>query len=93
MNHLPNQKKPCKDCPFRKDTIKGWLGRERMGQILKATSFVCHKKTTLQCAGHMLMNLDSNAFVQAAERLGYPMELSGKELVFKSHDDCVEHHS
>jgi|GEM_PF-1933315 len=93
ISKLPNQKKPCKDCPFRRDSLKGWLGRERMGQILEATSFVCHKKTTLQCAGHMLMNPASNDFVQLAERMGYPLGLSGKELVFENHDNCIDHHS
>jgi len=93
MSRLPNQKKPCKDCPFRKDSLKGWLGRERMMEILHSTSFVCHKETTLQCAGHMLINHDSNAFVQLADRMNLSLALDGKELVFDSAADCVEHHS
>ena len=90
---LPNVKKPCKDCPFRKDSLKGWLGRERMAEILETDSFVCHKKTDLQCAGHMLINENDNGFVRLAGRMGIPLNLTGKELVFESRSDCIEHHA
>ena len=71
----PIVKKPCKDCPFRKDTLKGWLGEDRMTEFLNADSFICHKTTggTLrdrkQCAGHMLMKGHENAFVRHAARM------------------------
>ena len=90
---LPNVKKPCRDCPFRKDSLKGWLGKERMTSILESDSFVCHKKTDKQCAGHMLINGDDNSFVRLAHRLKLPLVLYGNELVFKSKDACIEHHS
>lgn len=89
---LPNVHKPCKDCPFRKDSFKGWLGSERMKEILNAESFVCHKKTTLQCAGHMLIKGQNNAFVHMASRLGLDTELSGREDVFDTEQDCIDHH-
>ncbi len=89
---LPNIKKPCKDCPFRKDALKGWLGKENMEDILRQTSFVCHKKTDRQCAGHMLL-VKHNAFVQVAGRMGYTLELSGRELVFDTEEDCIAHHA
>lgn len=90
---LPNVKKPCKDCPFRKDSLKGWLGRERMTEILETESFVCHKKTDLQCAGHMLINGDENGFVRLAGQMGIQLQLSGKELVFSNKSECIEHHA
>lgn len=93
MTSLPNVKKPCKDCPFRKDSLRGWLGRERMAEILESQSFVCHKKTDLQCAGHMLINDDRNGFVRLARRFGIKLNLSGKDLVFQSAQDCLEHHA
>jgi hypothetical protein len=93
MTSLPNTKKPCKECPFRKDTLKGWLGEERMTEILDFDSFVCHKKNHLQCAGHMLINGQKNAFVRLADRLNIPLELSGQELIFHSGDECIEHHA
>ena len=57
MRSLPHVKKPCKDCPFRKDSLQGWLVKERMAKILEQQSFVCHKKHDLQCAGHMLQTV------------------------------------
>lgn len=92
MDKLPHIKKPCLDCPFRKDTIKGWLGEERMTEILRADSFVCHKKKDMQCAGHMLINGQDNAFVRLAARLRIPLDLTGKEQVFESKAACIAHH-
>lgn len=82
MSSLPHVKKPCSDCPFRKDTKRGWLGADRMNELVNASSFVCHKKTDKQCAGHMLINGQQNDFVRLVGRLGLELELSGKELVF-----------
>jgi hypothetical protein len=90
---LPNVKKPCKECPFRQDSLKGWLGKERMTEILESESFVCHKKTDLQCAGHMLISGMDNGFVRLAGRMGIELTLSGKDLVFGSREACIEHHS
>lgn len=90
---LPNCKKPCKDCPFRKDTMEGWLGADRMNDILNADSFVCHKDTNLQCAGHMLIKGGDNAFVNLAARMSIDTGLIGRELVFDSEQDCIDHHT
>lgn len=92
MEKLPHIKKPCRDCPFRKDTRKGWLGADRMAEILAADSFVCHKKTSMQCAGHMLINGNDNGFVRLAARLRIMLDLSGKEQVFESKAACIDHH-
>lgn len=93
MEKLPHVKRPCRDCPFRADASKGWLGEDRASELLSASSFVCHKNTSLQCAGHMLINGQDNSFVQVATRLGIQLDLKGEELVFKSKDACIEHHS
>jgi len=92
MQKPPNVKKPCKDCPFRKDSSKGWLGEKRASEILRAGLFVCHKKRKLQCAGHMLINGSKNDFVNIANRLNVSLTLSGRELVFDTQEDCIEHH-
>lgn len=92
MHKLPHIKKPCRDCPFRKDTLQGWLGEGRMTEILSADSFVCHKKTSMQCAGHMLIKGQDNAFVRLASRLNMPLSLSGRELVFDNQAACIKHH-
>lgn len=64
-----------------------------MSEILAADSFVCHKKTDMQCAGHMLINGQDNAFVRLADRLRIPLDLTGDEEVFQRKEDCIEHHS
>ena len=89
---LPHIKVPCQDCPFRKDTLESWLGVPRMRETLAADSFVCHKKTDMQCAGHMLINGDANGFIRLAERLGIQLDLSGRELVFDTQAECIKHH-
>ncbi|MCS6271861.1 hypothetical protein G3489_19490 [Shewanella baltica] len=93
MTSLPNCKKTCANCPFRKDAPKGWLGSDRMAEILEASSFVCHKKHHMQCAGHMLINDERNEFVRLAKRLNIPLDLSGRDLVFDTRVQCIEHHN
>jgi len=93
---LPYVKKPCGGCPFLKDTISGWLGEERMTDITNSSSFCCHKTTdttNLQCAGHMLLMEHNNGFVNLAERMNIPLQLSGREKVFDTVEDCIKHHS
>lgn len=92
MRKLPHVKKPCKDCPFRKDSLQGWIGKDRITEILAADSFVCHKKTDLQCAGHMLINGNDNGFVRLSGRLGITLDLSGREQVFDNQEACILHH-
>lgn len=64
-------KKPCKNCPFRKDCQKGWLGKRRAIEVSNSpfmnSTFACHKTTGVesgrekaekehsQCAGAMLL--------------------------------------
>jgi hypothetical protein len=41
-------KKPCKSCPFRTNSLKGWLGKSRAKEIADALykkdqTFSCHK--------------------------------------------------
>lgn len=48
--------KPCKDCPFRTDCLKGWLGEDRAAEIAESItdlqqSFPCHKTTTADNEG------------------------------------------
>lgn len=92
---LPNVPRPCSNCPFRKDTLKGWLGSERATEICESESFTCHKtsKPRLQCAGHMLLMKDNNAFFALAKALKIDLKLTGGELVFDSTQDFIKHHT
>ena len=42
-----NLTKPCNECPFRKDSLKGWLGGETaqstFDMVKSETDFACHK--------------------------------------------------
>ena len=43
----PFIRKPCKHCPFKKDCLKGWLGRDRAEEIAHSIGFLgqaftCH---------------------------------------------------
>lgn len=95
---LPNCKKPCSNCPFRKDSLKGWLGEKRIKEILEADTFVCHKTTKgtakdrLQCAGHMLLVKEQNSFYRLAARMGIDLGLSGSELIFPDKESCIKRH-
>lgn len=92
--NLPYCKVPCKDCPFRKDTLKGWLGETRMKEILSQKSFTCHKTNKrLQCAGHMIIKGEENDFVRQANIMNIPAPLKGKDLVFDTEQECIKHHS
>ena len=54
--------KPCGQCPFRKNSIKGYLGGFTIEETLKTaqseSSFVCHKvresNKEEECAGRLL---------------------------------------
>lgn len=89
---LPNKVHPCHNCPFRKDCTIGWLGSKRMSEIIEHDSFVCHKDNKLQCAGHMVIKGEKNAFVSLAKTLNIPLLLSGQELIFDTKEECIEHH-
>lgn len=80
-----NLKKPCKDCPFRKDSLKGWLGKERASEVANYANndktFPCHKTTRgkesseQQCAGALLLSkkqgkLNNNWLFRFAQRIG-----------------------
>ncbi len=98
MKKLPCMTSPCKDCPCRKDTLRGWLGKKRAIEIVDSDSFVCHKTTQddilkrKQCAGHMLLMQRENSFYALAKALDIPLGLTGEELIFASKQDFIDHH-
>lgn len=93
ISHL-YQKTPCKDCPFKKKSLEGWLGADRMEEILSSRSFTCHKTDKgKQCAGHMLLKGQENEFVETAARCGISLGLTGRDTVFDTKEECIEHHA
>lgn len=92
-----HQRRPCGNCPFRTDCPRGWLGRDRMTEIIESESFTCHKTgwdgvRTKQCAGHMLLTGMDNAYARMARVLQLDLELTGRELVFKTEEEAMSHH-
>ncbi len=74
--------------------MEGWLGEERMEEILGSQSFTCHKTNKgLQCAGHMIIKGGNNAFVALANRMNIQLDLSGQELIFQNEADLIAHHA
>lgn len=98
MDKMPHMKSPCANCPFRKDSLRGWLGSKRIKLVLESKSFVCHKTTgrkkleRKQCAGHMLLKGEKNHYVLFSVLYEIDLELTGRHLVFDNEDDCIKHH-
>lgn len=56
--------KPCRECPFRKESLPGYLGGFTVAQVIQAavneTDFICHTTrekdydSQVQCAGRLL---------------------------------------
>lgn len=99
MAKLPIIQKPCKNCPFRKDSLQGWLGEDRMTEILETDSFVCHKTTNgklserKQCAGFMIIKGNESEAVRLSKALRIDLGLKGQDLVFENKIDCINHHT
>ena len=95
---VPSIKKPCDNCPFTSvDSTRGWLGEARIKQCIEADTFVCHKTTfkgdpPRQCAGHMMLRKEKNAFYRFAKDTHVDLKLSGESRVFKSEEECIKHH-
>lgn len=94
-----HQKTPCKDCPFTKTSLKWWLWEQRIKEILKANTFVCHKslmwkrKERKQCAWHMIIKWGQNMYVSLSKMLWIDTKLSWQERVFSSEQECIKHHT
>jgi hypothetical protein len=74
--------------------MKGWLGKDRMSDILQQGSFTCHKTNKgLQCAGHMIIKGEQNDFVRLANGMGINLDLSGQELIFQNEAYLIAHHA
>lgn len=95
---------PCADCPFRKDSLEGWLGESRAKEIIESDTFVCHKTThkenveLKQCAGYLILKmkmgeLNGTQFFRVAKALGYKMTLKNIDKIFDSKEQFIKHHS
>jgi len=89
---LPYMKRPCSNCPFRKYTLKGWLGKSRIEEIIKAESFTCHKTNKkMQCAGHMIMMKEDNEFYRLMKAMNLSIELKGEDEIMTPEQTIKRH--
>jgi len=99
MEKLPYMPAPCSNCPMRKDAPAGWLGKERMQEILEADSFVCHKtaygadEQKRQCAGHIHLKQRGNLFYRMALMIGRKLIISNSSVLHENESSCIKHHT
>lgn len=91
---VPCRRTPCANCPFRKDCLKGWLGERRAQEIANSDSFVCHKNTQLQCAGHMILLENGNTFWRMMQIFNIQIifDQEKRSLIFDTVKEFINHH-
>ena len=103
-----NLKKPCKQCPFSRDCLIGWLGADRAEAIItniadNGQTFTCHKtdrdksKEAEHCAGALILLEKTgrhNQLMRISERLGIydRFKLDLESNVFDCVDEFISHH-
>ncbi len=91
-------KKPCSDCPFKKDTLKGWLGCDRADEIANSSSFTCHKTgetgkgNRKQCAGFMILKQEESTFYRLLNHAARQHLLEEEDNIFPSKEIFINHH-
>jgi hypothetical protein len=83
--------KPCSDCPFRRESLRGWLGGETP-QAFRACAhsdapILCHVDQEWHCAGAAIYR--ANVVQRDAPFLLPP----NKDIVFDHPDQFVAHHT
>lgn len=83
---------PCSDCPWRRDSLNGWLGSETPEQwvrIAHSDNVVeCHTLLGAQCAGIAV-------YRRNVAKLPYPPNIrleADRENVFSNPSEFIEHH-
>lgn len=85
---------PCGDCPFRRNSVPGWLGgsspRDFIGLALGDGIYPCHSKIGPQCAGLAIFR----ANICKAPRDPKALQLKpDKNKVFSWPQEFLHHHS
>lgn len=92
-------KKPCSNCPFKKNTLKGWLGSTTANRVANCDSFTCHKTGETgsgprkQCAGFMILKQEDSAFYRILNHAARQFLIEQKSVIFDSKEDFIKHHS
>jgi hypothetical protein len=87
-------KTPCSDCPWARDSLKGWLGTMTPEEWLAAahseTSIECHTLLGAQCAGSAIYRANVCKTPRYPEILQLPKD---PDKVFTSPMQFHEHHT
>lgn len=87
-------KKPCTDCPFRRDSIAGWLGGDSPEAWIESvhgeTRIVCHVYSDVQCAGAAIYRANVCKLVHDPTALQLEPD---RETVFARSTEFLEHHT
>jgi hypothetical protein len=85
--------KPCSDCPWRRDSLSGWLGGATPQQWIQTahsdSTVSCHTLKGVQCAGIAVYRAN-------VCKMAYPPNMklpADRERVFARPDQFIEHHS
>ena len=85
--------RPCDDCPWRRDSIAGWLGPGSPGAWLQAAHgdgrINCHALTGVQCAGAAIYRTNVCKRPRNPELL---LLAANKRDVFATPDEFRSHH-
>ena len=92
--------RPCGDCPFRRGSLKGWLGghapQEFMVFAMADGAYPCHTRagalgvSLIQCAGMAIFRANIGKLPRGRRALRLPQD---KALVFGTPGEFLEHHS
>jgi hypothetical protein len=84
---------PCSDCPWRRDSLNGWLGGASPEEWIQAAHsdevVPCHTLKGAQCAGIAIYRANT-------AKLPYPPNLTlpaDRKKVFSWRTEFLEHHS
>src|SRR6478609_9415624 len=85
--------RPCSDCPWRRDSLPGWLGSRTADAWLKSAHgedmTYCHTVLGPQCAGLAIYRANVCKIPRDPEALRLPKDC---ETVFASPNEFLDHH-
>lgn len=87
-------KRPCSDCPFRRDSLHGWLGGYLPEMFTNAAHgeerMPCHLVKGMQCAGAGIFR--GNVFKSPRNKELLTLR-PDREVVFSSTQEFIQHHT
>lgn len=86
--------KPCTDCPWRRDSLPGWLGGASSSEWVRAAhgedKVPCHVHGNVQCAGLAVYRANTAKSCRDSSIIKLPKD---KTSVFASPAEFINHHT